>query len=162
MNAIDRYRRLQVYETEANRRALDSLLTVPDEQRSSRGYARAVQLLPHVHLARRVWLARLVPRPYEMPADWFPSWSLDETRAYAADADRDWSVYLTALTDATLAREVRYTSSEGQSFASLVEDVLIHVYNHSTYHRGQVARLVSECGGKRAVTDFIALTRRPV
>ena len=40
-----------------------------------------------------------------------------------------------------------------------LDDILIHVFNHSTYHRGQVARLVTDAGGQRALTDYIAFFR---
>ena len=40
--------------------------------------------------------------------------------------------------------------------------MILHVHNHSTYHRGQLARLVAECGGTPAITDLISLTRRRI
>lgn len=162
MNSVERYQRLQAYETEATRRALDSLATIPDGNRRGPAYDRAVRLVPHIALARRIWLARLREVPHEMPGDWFPAWGLDQSRSESAELDKSWNAYLAGLADEDLSREIRYRSSEGSAYASRIDDVLTHVFNHSTYHRGQMARLVDECGGKRAVTDFIAVTRRTV
>lgn len=157
---VDRYRQLQAYETEANRRVLESLATVPASSRSHPSYPRLMGLLPHNLLARQVWLWRINALPYQNPADWFPVLTIEETRTRSEEVDRPWAQYLGGLMDADLDRIVRYTSSEGMAYESRVEDILTHVFNHSTYHRGQIARLVTELGGKRAVTDYIAVTRR--
>ncbi|MBS0195738.1 MAG: DinB family protein [Planctomycetes bacterium] len=157
---VARFQRQLAAETWADSLVLDSLLSVPEPARGSVAYDRAVRLLPHNVLARHIWLRRLNGEAHEAPKDWFPAWSIDETREKCKQADAVWSSYLAGLTDADLARECRYQNSEGKQFSSLVEDILIHVFNHSTYHRGQIARLVTECGGHRAGTDYIGHTRR--
>jgi uncharacterized damage-inducible protein DinB len=156
---IARFKKQLAAETWANELALRSVESVPEEQRMSGAYQRAEQLLPHCQQARGVWLARLKGEPHEMPRDWFPTWHSAEVRRACEDMDRAWAAYLDSLTDADLSREVRYTSSEGKVYSSLVEDILIHVFNHSTYHRGQIARLVTESGGDRAGTDYIVFGR---
>lgn len=55
---------------------------------------------------------------------------------------------------------MRDISTEGVKYESTVLDILTHVVNHSTYHRGQIASLIAATGTKPAVTDYIALTRR--
>ena len=154
---VGRYLRLLAYEALANRRALESLETVPEAARKSAGFARAMVLMPHTQLARFVWLARLEGRPYENPSDWFPIWTIEQTRLAAEEQDREWAEFLGGCAECDLAQTISYTSSEGEARVRVIDDVLTHVFNHSTYHRGQVARLVQECGGKRAVTDFISV-----
>lgn len=157
---VDYFRGLLACESEANRRAIDSLESIPADRRAGPAYERAMRLIPHCQVARRVWLWRLQGTAYESPTEWFPFRSAAEQREECARRDREWGAYLASLTDDDLARGCVYTSSEGVRYASTVRDVLSHVFNHSTYHRGQVARLVTECGGARASTDYIALTRR--
>jgi uncharacterized damage-inducible protein DinB len=154
---VGRYQRLLAYEAEANRRALDSLETVPDSARKSAAFARAMVLMPHMQLARFIWLARLEGRPYENPSDWFPFWTIEQTRLAEAEQNREWAEYLGGLSESDLTQTISYTTSEGEPRVRMIDDILTHVFNHSTYHRGQLARLVHECGGKRAVTDFITL-----
>lgn len=156
---IARFTKQLAAETLANDLTLKSLASVPEHGRHSGAFQRASQLLPHNQIARRVWLCRLKGEKPEMPKDWFPSWTPEETRGVCAELDAAWATYLSTITDADLARETQYTSSEGKRYTSLVEDILIHVFNHSTYHRGQIARLVTECGGERAGTDYIAFRR---
>jgi uncharacterized damage-inducible protein DinB len=158
-HGVDRYRRLLAYESEANARALASLETVPAGNRASAAYLRGVQVMTHNQLCRLVWLARLEGRPSDCPSDWFPVWTVDQTRVAAEEQDREWAEYLASICDSDLSKQVSYTSSEGVQYVSGVEDILTHIFNHSTYHRGQLARIVTECGGQRANTDYIAFTR---
>lgn len=162
LSHVGRYRTLLTFELEANRRTLDSLASVPASQRDKPQYDRAMRLLPHNMIARRVWLHRIKGESYENPEEWFPRWTLDRQREEDAITHAPWKAFVDSLEDSHLVRDVRYTSSEGQKYASTLDEILTHVFNHSTYHRGQIARLVGECGGGRAVTDFIAITRRPI
>lgn len=158
MSMTDHFRAMQKYEAWANKATLDSMESVPASARGSTQFTRALQVMAHNQLARAVWLARLEGRS-EKVADWFPAWPVEQTRARAAELDQAWSALVERTGDADLARSVAYSSSEGVAYRSTVHEVLTHVYNHSTYHRGQVARLVTEAGGRRASTDFIAMTR---
>lgn len=162
MTLVGHFRHLLAYETWANRLVIASLETIPPGPQMPHLRDRVMRLLPHNQLARRIWLYRLTATPYENPQDWFPMWELDALRRQCAEIDEAWAGYLGGLDDAALARVIRYTSSEGKHFENSVHDVLTHVFNHGTYHRGQVARLVSELGGARASTDFILFARRQV
>lgn len=157
--ATARYLRLLASEREANRRVIGSIETVPVIKHRDPNYDRARSLIPHNTIARQVWLWRIQGTPYENPTNWFPVWDKETLRAKLHEVDSAWESFLSTLKEADLAREVFYSSSEGQMYSSTVDDILIHVFNHSTYHRGQVARIVHELGGQRASTDYIALTR---
>jgi len=156
---IDHFKTMLAYETWANQASLASIESVPPSARSGMLFTRALQVMAHNQLARRVWLARLQGRTETIP-DWFPSWTVAEIAAAAAQLDGTWSAYLAGLSETDLTKIASYRSSEGTAYSSTVHEVLAHVANHSTYHRGQVARLVSEAGGRRASTDFIAMTRK--
>lgn len=80
-------------------------------------------------------------------------------RTLSERVDDRWRGFLAPLTEQDLDREWTHTSSEGLGYVSLVADVISPVFNHSTYHRGEVARLLVESGGQRAATDQIVLTR---
>ena len=54
---------------------------------------------------------------------------------------------------------VHYTNTNGQAFDNSVRDILFNVINHSTYHRGQIAREFREYGPEPLVTDYIFYKR---
>jgi uncharacterized damage-inducible protein DinB len=153
------FRSMLDYEVWANARAIDSLESIPPDRRSGPAFDRAMRLIPHICLARGVWLSRLTATPHTMPGEWFPFEETSRQRALCAEVDARWAPYLSGLTAEGLPRACVYTSSEGTRYSSTVHNILSHVFNHSTYHRGQVARLVTECGGTRASTDLIAIRR---
>ena len=72
---------------------------------------------------------------------------------------RDVEKVLATLGPGDLDRDVTYTNSAGQEFTSRVEDILLHVVMHGSYHRGQVAMLIRDGGGTPAPTDYIAFVR---
>jgi uncharacterized damage-inducible protein DinB len=47
----------------------------------------------------------------------------------------------------------------GDSYQNKIEDILIHVGNHGTYHRGQIAMLLREKGYNPVSTDYILYDR---
>lgn len=160
MSLMDHYRKMLAYETWANERTVASLETIPPAQRSGERYTRVCGLMPHNIIARRTWLLRVRGTPHENPREWFPAWDAAQTRAQAAEVDGLWSEFLAGLRESDLQEELRYTASDGTRYVSTIGEVLAHVFNHSTYHRGQAARIVHELGGQRASTDHIAFTRR--
>jgi uncharacterized damage-inducible protein DinB len=160
--------RLHAYEADASVLALTSMESVPREAHGDDRFGRLLAIAAHIQIARRLWLKRLESlaggvggeSPSGAGIDFWPRWTIDRTRWEAADLNRLWADYLSPADDALLDAELRYTSSESVAYASFVHEVLTHVFNHSTYHRGQIARLVNELGGRPASTDFITLTRR--
>lgn len=118
---------------------------------------RALELYCHVLGAEHVWLARLKGEQATV-AVW-PRLSLGETEALAEELHASFERYLDSLRPGDLDRDVTYTNSAGQQFTSRVEDILLHIVMHGSYHRGQVAMLIRDGGGTPAPTDYIAFVR---
>lgn len=156
---VARFRKQLDAETWANDLTIASLETIPEANRQGAIYQRCMGLMPHNQIARRIWLLRLRGESYPPIADWFPVLSAAETSALCTEVDRGWAAYLDGLTDSDLSRSIDYKAADGSGYRSVIDDVIIHVFNHSTYHRGQIARFVTECGGKRALSDYIGFAR---
>jgi uncharacterized damage-inducible protein DinB len=145
-------RRLFAHMRWADERALQSLREAP-----GRHAQRATDLYAHILGAEQVWLARL--RQAAPTVAVWPQLTLDACAALAAETHHAWDAYLAGVGEAGLRAEVAYVNSAGQAFRSSVEDILLHVALHGTYHRGQVALTVRDGGGTPVPTDFIALAR---
>jgi uncharacterized damage-inducible protein DinB len=161
----DRYRRWFAYEKDAHEKTLQSLATVPEERRSHPSFHRAVSLVGHVVAARQLWLYRCGVRPTgpSTLAEFFPeNLTLEEARFRLRDMHREWDEYLARLDETELSRVFEYRALEGDRFRNRVEDIATQLFGHSWYHRGQVAALVRELGGKPAATDYIFWVREPV
>ncbi|MCC6229522.1 MAG: DinB family protein [Phycisphaerales bacterium] len=161
MSGIERYRKLLIAETRATALALQSIASIPDANRAGHDAQRALGIMAHIQLARRIWLERAERLTSAPVPDWFPASPPEQTAKLAAELDRSWSAFLDSIRDPDLDRPVLYSNIKGEKFTSTLDDILIHVFNHSTYHRGQVARLVTDAGGQRAQTDYIGFFRTP-
>jgi uncharacterized damage-inducible protein DinB len=56
-------------------------------------------------------------------------------------------------------RPITYTNTHGQTFTQPLQDLLFHILNHSTYHRGQLAQLLRQQGFTPPATDFVYFNR---
>ena len=117
----------------------------------------ALLVYAHVLGAEAVWLARIVGRPQDV-AVW-PSLTLDEAAALARRNAEELATIVASSTPEDLAREITYRNSAGTEFRTALEDILLHVCLHGSYHRGQVALVIRGSGGEPAPTDYIAFIR---
>ena len=56
-------------------------------------------------------------------------------------------------------RELTYNNYVGEPYVNNVEMIMIHLVNHSSYHRAQVAMLLRQKGLEPINTDFITYDR---
>ena len=129
-----------------------------DALRGSRGSdTRALTLYSHILGAEAAWLARIAGRVSDV-AIW-PVLSLEDAASLAARNATALDTLVSSLTPTDLTREIEYRNSAGRSFRNTVEDILLHVALHGSYHRGQVALVIRSVGGEPASTDYIAFIR---
>jgi uncharacterized damage-inducible protein DinB len=163
----ERYRRWFEYEKDSHAKVLAALAAVPETQRGTEAYEKAVSLMAHLLLARWLWLFRLGAGPAEQvpqtEAEFFPrNVSVTELPARVAALEAAWSGYLDRLDEAEVSRVVEYRSLDAGGFRSRVEDVLTQLFGHSLYHRGQIAQLLRSLGAEPPVTDFIFWSREAI
>ena len=63
--------------------------------------------------------------------------------------------FIAALKQDSLAEPLSYVSFAGDSFTRELGDALLHLANHGTYHRGQVATLLRMLGHTATSTDYL-------
>lgn len=142
----------------ANRTILESVAALTPEEfaRSIGGSFGSVQgTLVHLSGADWVWLERFHGRsPREMPA----GYELLDLEALARkwhEVEAGQDAFIAALTPESLSEPLSYVSFAGDSFTREIGDTLLHLANHGTYHRGQVATLLRQLGHKAASTDYL-------
>jgi uncharacterized damage-inducible protein DinB len=63
--------------------------------------------------------------------------------------------FIEALTPLRLCEELAYINLRGERYSYPLWQQLVHVVNHSTYHRGQVTTLLGQLGAEAVSTDFL-------
>lgn len=151
MAVIAYLRGLHAHMAWADSRTLDSLIR-------SRGEPDNARLIyAHVLGAEHVWLARLRRDPPTV-AVW-PELDLKGCARLAMENAEALGAFMHSIDAADIEREVEYTNSAGLTFRSKVSDILLHLFLHGTYHRGQVALLLRSSGAVPEPTDYIAFVR---
>ena len=84
---------------------------------------------------------------------------LSKLEATISYITKDWLIYLENITTEELERKIHYTNSFGESFTSVIQDVIAHLINHSTYHRAQVVKELRILGISPPNTDYITYCR---
>jgi uncharacterized damage-inducible protein DinB len=74
---------------------------------------------------------------------------------------REWSSWLNRVTVEQLQNQFHYKNLKGEAFTSDVWQVVHHLFNHGTYHRGQLVTMMRELGATEIPsTDFIYWYRK--
>lgn len=142
--------KLYQYNQWANQRVLDCLLgqKVKDDQ--------VLKLMSHVVSALFIWLSRIEgksPAPYPL----WKVYPLDTLVAMNGEITKRWLDFVERTDD--FSRLLEYTNYVGDPYKNNVEQIMIHLVNHSSYHRAQVALLLRQMGLEPVNTDFITYDR---
>jgi uncharacterized damage-inducible protein DinB len=136
------------YHAWASRRLLEVASSLPSEElnRDFQTSDRSILgTLVHIFASDRLWLARvsLSPIPqfisdadYHLPV-------LQTAWPNAFDGWRNWAA---DLTDDTVSAELAYTDLRGRHWTQRIWQLVFHVVNHGTHHRGQVSGFLRSLG----------------
>jgi uncharacterized damage-inducible protein DinB len=138
------------YNQWANKRVIKCLATqqVADE--------KTLTLMSHVLSALNIWLARIEGRSTASYPLWH-QYSLEQLQDMAHEIGQKWLAFIDA--HESFNRELTYTNYVGEPYINNVESIMIHLVNHSTYHRAQIALLLRQNGFEPVNTDFITYDR---
>jgi uncharacterized damage-inducible protein DinB len=151
----DRFRNWYAYERDCNAKAVAMLESVPESARTNPNFQRAIDKMAHLIAARQIWLFRLGEWP-ERPATFFPTGTtLADLPPRLKAIEEAWNTYLANIDETNILAEFTFTSSTGDRYRWNVLDLLTQVFGHAWYHRGQIATLIGDLGGKVIDTDYI-------
>ncbi|MGB0036139.1 MAG: DinB family protein [Candidatus Acidiferrales bacterium] len=159
---IEDFRLLYDYNSWANHRALDACAALNDEQftRDLGSSFRSVRdTLVHLLLVEWIWLERWHGRA---PTSWPPSSDfpdLEAVRRRWDEGERNLIDYIASLEPEDLTRVIHHKTMKGDPQSAPHWQMLQHLVNHQTYHRGQITTLLRQLGAKAISTDLIAFYR---
>lgn len=155
---------LVAYTEWATGRLTDALAAVPDPLRRRRDDSAFGSLLgtfAHLIAAEWVWQERFAGSSPAGPPEWAGVAPFEELVARLRGIERARGEWLAALPDAALERPLAYRTFAGVEGSNRIADLLRHVVNHGTYHRGQVSMRIRQLGFAPPSTDYIAWLRLP-
>lgn len=158
----DGMKELYAYDRWANARILGACAPVPGSELSrdlSGSFPSVLATLSHILAANWIWLERWHGRsPAGVPASWGLT-DLPKLRERWGEVERGQARFVDDLEPADLERTVDYRNSAGIAFAAPLAQLMRHVVNHSTYHRGQVVTMLRQLGAEAVSTDLVLYHR---
>ncbi len=139
------------YHWEANERyihLLNKTSPLPDH---------TVLLMSHILNAHQIWLNRIRPDGTNVSV-----WAEQLPDEMAEINMQCYKRSVALLAEADLSEIVHYENTKGQSFSNSIHDILLHIVNHGTYHRGQLAWLFRQADIAPPNTDYIFYRREEI
>jgi uncharacterized damage-inducible protein DinB len=146
------------YNAWANRLIFDAVAELPagEATKPREGlFKNMVHMLNHNYVIDRIFQAHLEGRAHGYGARNTPDHPpLAELWHAQREIDAWYVAWSDALTDAALAQTVRFTFVGGGEGAMTRGEILLHIVNHTTYHRGYVAEMFYKVPARPPTTDL--------
>jgi uncharacterized damage-inducible protein DinB len=142
--------KLYRYNAWASKRVLGAL------QRQHVRDEKILSIMGHVVAAQFLWLHRIKGLPAPDVKLW-GEYSLEQLLTLSEKAGTEWLAFVESTDN--FNRELTYKNYVNEPYTNNVENIMIHLVNHSSYHRAQIAMLLRQKGFEPINTDFITYDR---
>jgi len=155
---VHEIRTLVAFNDWANGRFDDVLAGLTEEQLTCQltsSFPSILETQAHIVGAEWLWLKRWQGNsPGSLPS-WWPGAHLATLRQQLRLIEQERSTLLLSLDETALAAPLAYRNLAGKPFTRRLGDLIRHVVNHSTYHRGQLTTLLRQVGAEPPRTDLV-------
>ncbi len=114
-------------------------------------------LFSHIATAQLIWMDRIDRVPIKIPGV-FEILPFEEAAKSLKIGNQLWLDLLDKHPD--ISTTINYQNTKGLTFSTSLSDILTHVANHGTHHRGQIASLLRDEGIAPPPSDFIFYVRQ--
>jgi uncharacterized damage-inducible protein DinB len=152
-----------VYNMWANQRLLEAILALPEEKQKQElpsSFKSLYATVLHMWDAESIWWQRM--KLHERVI--FPSENFNGNMKDAANGllqqNQQWQDWVNNANDMALEHVFQYYTTKKELFKQPICQMILHVFNHGTYHRGQLVNMLRQLGiEKIPQTDFIVWSR---
>jgi uncharacterized damage-inducible protein DinB len=142
----------------ANHLVMAAARALPEEQAQrdlGHSWGSLHGILLHMMNSEWIWLRRWQgesPRAFMSPADFA---TLAAVQAYWVKLEVEVRLFISSQTAAALANYVTYTNTLNQTYTLPLWQMLVHVPNHATHHRGELAAMFAALAAPHPETDWL-------
>ncbi|MBO9682525.1 MAG: DinB family protein [Flavisolibacter sp.] len=155
---------LSAYNVWANQLLLQVINQLPEEKQKQEvpsSFKSLYATLLHMFDAESIWWQRMkLQERVDIPSENFNG-DLKELGNRLLHQNRLWQEWIANANTHQLEHVFHYHNLKKEQFKQPVYQMLIHVFNHGTYHRGQLVNILRQLGVEKIPrTDFIDWSRR--
>lgn len=148
----------------ANNQLLTIIESLSEEQQHAEiqsSFPSLFKTVLHLLDASSIWWQRLkLQEKIVRPGESF-SGTFADLRKQIQQQDKQWVEWMTATNEHGLQHEFIYRNQKKERFKQPVYEMLLHLFNHNTYHRGQLVTMLRQLGiEKIPATDFALWSRK--
>ena len=151
------------YNKWANEILLNECLKLTKEQQEQTiesSFKSIVATWLHMWDAESIWWQRLQRNVQIIIPSKTLSPSMQEVANGVTHQNKQWKIFLQEIDEEKLKENFNYKNLKGESFSNAVWKTVHHVFNHSTYHRGQIVTMLRQLGVQQIPqTDYIVFIR---
>lgn len=114
---------------------------------------RTIPLISHTVNAHQIWNARITNNK---------KFGVHQLHSLQDCKHIDIQNYLDSLKileERQLEERITYSNSKGAHFSNSIQQILFHIANHSTHHKGQIISDLRQSGIDPIMTDYIFFKR---
>lgn len=163
MLGIRNIQMLTQYAKWANQTLFDALKMLPNEEvikERKTGAGSLLKTLSHIYAIDQIWKGHLLGQNHGYHTrNLLVIPSLDQLIAMQSVSDNWYIDYANTLTPQIHDESLVFTFVDGGRGEMTRGDMLLHVMNHKTYHRGYVAQMMYESSYRPPVIDLPVFLR---
>lgn len=151
------------YNVWASQRILDVIMALPEEKYLAEvpsSYNSLYKTIYHMWDAESIWWQRLKLQEHiARPSD-NTSATMQDVVSGLIQQSKQWEEWVSNASDLSLDHVFQYQTTKREVIKMPVYQMIHHVFNHGSYHRGQLINMLRQLGAdKLPSTDFSVWTR---
>ena len=152
------------YNLWANQLLLSLIESLPEEQQKAEiksSFPSLYRTVLHLLDAESIWWQRIkLQEKITRPSDDYTGNFADLSKQLQQQ-NRQWQAWVLQINEHGLQHEFFYSNSKKERFKQPVFQMLLHLFNHGTYHRGQLVTMLRQLGVEKIPpTDFMVWSRK--
>lgn len=137
------------YNQRMNQKFIDAFIANPTKISE-----KSIKLMSHILNAHQIWNNRI---DAEEPL--FGVWQMQRLENFTEIDQTNHDKTFNILEEFNATSRINYTSTKGEPFKNSIQEIIFHVLNHSTYHRGQISAELRNSGIDPLISDYIFYKR---
>ena len=153
-------KQLATYNVWANQKIMDVILSLPDDTHLSHvpsSFKSLQDTVLHMWDAQSIWWQRMkLHERFIRPSENFKGNFRDAMNGLMSQSNL-WEGWISNASEFSLEHVFQYRNNKKELLKLPIYQMLLHVFNHDTYHRGQLINMLRQLGvEKLPSTDFAA------
>ena len=155
---------LSAYNIWANQLLLDVINQLSEEKQKQElpsSFKSLYATVLHVLDAESIWWQRMkLQERIVRPSENFTG-NMKELSNNLFNQNRQWDEWINNANEHQLQHVFHYQNTKKEQFKQPMYQMLVHAFNHGTYHRGQLVNMLRQLGVEKIPgTDFIVWSRK--